>query len=61
MDDFNREEWAKMSVRGRVRSCMSMARATRKLTEAGDPALRDEYLLIASHWEELAAEIERAA
>jgi hypothetical protein len=39
---------------------MSMASATRKLAER-DPALRDEYLTIANHWDDLAAEIERAA
>ncbi len=61
MDDhFDAEEWAKMSVRDRARSCMLMASATRKLAE-GDPALRDEYLTIAKNWDELAAEIEKAA
>jgi len=61
MDDhFDAEECAKMSVRDRARSCMLMASATRRLAD-GNPALRDEYLAIANHWDELAAEIEKAA
>jgi len=60
-DHFNTDEWATMSVSERARSCLLMARATRKLAEAGDPALKDEYLSIAKHWDELAAEIEKAA
>ena len=61
MDDrFNAEEWAKMPVRDRARSCIVMASAARKLAER-DPALKDEYLVIAKHWDELAAEIEKAS
>jgi len=59
-DQFSSEAWAKVSTDERIRFCLLMARAVRKLGEAADPAERKRHMDLADRWELLASEVAKA-
>jgi hypothetical protein len=58
---FNAQDWVKLSATDRARRCRLMAEEASKLAHSAQDSMSDNYLSLARDWENLAAEIERAA
>lgn len=59
--DFRGDEFLRMTAEDRIRQCRALAEEARYQASVADRDFRGDYLDLAQHWMDLAAELERQA